>query len=64
MKWTDVFDIAIALEDAYPEIDILSLSFPKLRDMVLSLPDFDDRVERCNERVLEAIQMTWVDERA
>jgi len=26
------------------------------------LPDFDDVSERCGERILEAIQMAWIDE--
>jgi len=29
----------------------------------MELPGFDDDPERCNEKVLEAIQMVWLDER-
>jgi FeS assembly protein IscX len=28
----------------------------------MALPNFDDAPERCNEKVLEAIQMEWLDE--
>lgn len=63
MRWTDTFDIALALEDAHPEVDILSLRFTDLRQWVLALPEFVDDPNHCNEKILEAIQMAWLDER-
>ncbi|MBF0285502.1 MAG: Fe-S cluster assembly protein IscX [Magnetococcales bacterium] len=63
MKWTDVRDIAIALADSRPETDPLSVRFTDLMRWVMELPGFDDQPERCNEKILEAIQMTWLDER-
>ncbi|MBF0379461.1 MAG: Fe-S cluster assembly protein IscX [Magnetococcales bacterium] len=63
MKWIDVHDIGIELADSKPEIDPLSVRFTDLRDWVMELPGFDDDPERCNEKVLEAIQMAWLDER-
>ena len=62
MKWTDVNDIAIELVDVHPEVDPLSVRFTDLREWVMGLPEFDDAPERCGEKILEAIQMAWLDE--
>ncbi|MBF0187471.1 MAG: Fe-S cluster assembly protein IscX [Magnetococcales bacterium] len=62
MKWTDVNDIAIELYDSKPDVDPLSVRFTDLMQWVLELPEFDDTPERCNEKILEAIQMAWLDE--
>ena len=63
MLWTDTLDIAIALNDAHPDVEILSLRFTDLKNMVLTLEKFSDDPNRCNEKILEAIQMTWLKER-
>ena len=62
MKWTDVNDIAIELADAHPDVNPLSVRFTDLRDWVMALPEFDDDPEHCGEKILEAIQMAWLDE--
>lgn len=63
MRWTDVHDIAIALDEAHPDVEILSVRFTDLRQWVLDLEDFKDQPDHCSEKILEAIQMTWLDER-
>ena len=63
MRWTDVREIAIALAERYPEVDPLSVRFTDLHRWVCALPGFTDAPDRSNEKVLEAIQMTWLDER-
>ena len=63
LKWTDVSDIAIELTDGYPEVDPLTVRFTDLRKWVMDLPAFDDDPDRCGEKILEAIQMAWLDER-
>ncbi len=63
MKWTDTLDIAIALTDAHPDIDPMSLRFTDLHAWVMALPDFDDSPDRSGEKILEAIQQAWIDER-
>ncbi len=62
-KWTDVHDIAIELEDAHPDADVVNLRFTDLWKWVKELPGFDDDPERSNEKILEAIQMAWLEER-
>lgn len=63
MKWTDIRSIAIALEEHHPSADNVNLRFTDLRDWVLALPEFSDTPQGCNEKILEAIQMAWIDER-
>lgn len=62
MKWTDTLDIAIALAEARPDTDPRNLRFTDLMQWVMALPDFDDAPGRCGEKILEAIQMAWIDE--
>ena len=62
MKWTDTREIAIALAEAHPDQDPGAVNFVDLPKWVLALPGFDDDPRRCGEKILEAIQMTWIDE--
>lgn len=62
LKWVDVLDIAIELIETYPEIDPLKISFPDLYQKVMDLEEFDDDPDRCGEKILEAIQMAWIEE--
>ncbi|HQS82033.1 MAG TPA: Fe-S cluster assembly protein IscX [Thiobacillus sp.] len=62
MKWTDSLDIAIELTEAHPEIDPRTVRFTDLHRWVMELPDFDDNPEHSGEKILEAIQMAWIDE--
>ena len=63
LKWTDSLDIAIALDETHPEVDPRYLNFLDLREWVMALPEFDDDPSRSGEKVLEAIQMAWLEER-
>lgn len=63
MKWVDIHDIAIELEDVHPDVDVVNLRFTDLWKWVQELPGFDDDPERSSEKTLEAIQMAWLDER-
>ena len=62
MRWTDTQDIAIALSDRYPDTDPKTVRFTDLMQWVIALPGFDDDPKRCGEKILEAIQMAWIDE--
>lgn len=62
MKWTDVHDIAIELAEAHPEIDPQYVRFTDLHRWVTELEDFDDDPNGSGEKILEAIQMAWIDE--
>ncbi|MCG6975180.1 MAG: Fe-S cluster assembly protein IscX [Acidiferrobacterales bacterium] len=62
LKWTDSRDIAIELVETHPDVDPLSVRFTDLRDWVMQLSEFDDDPEHSSEKILEAIQMAWLDE--
>lgn len=62
LKWVDSQHIALALLDEYPNVDPREIRFTDLRDWVLALEDFDDDPSHCGERILEAIQMAWIEE--
>jgi FeS assembly protein IscX len=62
MKWTDTLEIAIQLAEKYPDIDPLKIRFTELREWVMDLEEFDDDPNRSGEKILEAIQMAWIDE--
>ncbi len=62
MKWTDSREIAIALTEARPDVDPQYVRFTDLMEWVMALPGFDDVQSRCGEKILEAIQLAWIDE--
>ena len=63
IKWTDVEEIGIQLAEKFPEMDPLTIRFTDLHKWITELPDFDDDPKRSNEKILEAIQMAWIEER-
>lgn len=63
MRWIDTLDIALALDEKYPDVEILQIRFTDLHKWVCDLPGFADDPKKSNEKILEAIQMTWLDER-
>ncbi len=62
MKWTDIDDIAIALQEGHAEVDPHTIRFTDLHRWVTELEEFDDDPARSNEKILEAIQAAWIDE--
>ena len=62
LKWTDTLEIAEALIEARPDQDPTRVNFVDLMQWVMDLPGFDDDPKRCGERILEAIQQSWIDE--
>jgi len=63
MNWTDSLEIAISLEEAHPDIDPITINFVDLRGLVMALEDFHEGDTQCGEKILEAIQMCWIDEK-
>ena len=62
MKWTDSLDIAMELSDSKPDVDPTTVNFGDLRKWVIELDDFDDDPDHSGEKILEAIQMAWIEE--
>ncbi len=62
MKWTDVPAIAMALSERHPGVAPLAVRFTDLHRWICELPGFADDPKRSSEKILEAIQMAWLDE--
>lgn len=62
MTWRDTEDIGIALAERFPEVDPLAVRFTDLHRWVTELPGFAGDPKGSNEKLLEAIQMAWLDE--
>ena len=63
ISWTASLEIAISLEETHPDIDPITINFVDLRELVMALEDFDEGDTQCGEKILEAIQMCWIDEK-
>ena len=63
LKWVDSLEIAIELDETYPDVDPKQLNFVDLRQWILNLEDFDDDPEHSGERILEAVQLAWIEEK-
>jgi FeS assembly protein IscX len=65
MKWTDINDICDEILSNNQNITIdyvINISFQDLQKLVMSLDNFNDLQKNCNEKVLEAIQQSLIDE--
>ena len=60
MKWTDTYEIVDELIENHSDIDPEKILFTDLRYLVFNIKGFEDDFEKCNERILEAIQATWI----
>ena len=63
LKWTDTLDIAIELDETHPDVDPRVIRFTDLNSWVMALENFEDDPEHTGEKILEAIQMAWIDEK-
>lgn len=62
IKWTDVTLIAEHLGDNKPDVDPQYVRFTDLHRWVCEIEGFSDDPSRSNEKILEAIQMAWIEE--
>lgn len=63
LKWVDSLDIAIELDESHPDTDPRYVNFVDLREWVIALDDFDDDPAHSGEKILEAIQLAWIEEK-
>ncbi len=61
-QWVDVHDIAIELAQRHQTVDPQYVRFTDLHRWICELPHFSDDPKKSNEKILEAIQMAWIDE--
>ena len=62
LTWDAIYEIALALIAAHPEIELEQVSLTQLYNMVVELPQFDDDLELVNENILRAIFQEWYEE--
>lgn len=63
LKWVDSLDVAIELDETHPDVDPRFVNFVDLREWVIALDDFDDDPSHSGEKILEAIQLAWIEEK-
>ncbi len=63
LTWKDIREIAVALDEAHPDIDPQYVRFTDLYQWICELEDFVDNPKHSGERILEAIQGAWLEER-
>ncbi len=62
LTWQDSREIGELLFEKYDSVNPLTVRFTDLHKWVLDLEDFEDKPDRSNEKILEAIQMAWYEE--
>lgn len=62
LMWSDSTELALALMEAHPGVDPRTVRYTQLSRWILALDDFADNPNHCGERVLEGVQMAWIDE--
>ncbi|MCK6438667.1 MAG: Fe-S cluster assembly protein IscX [Planctomycetes bacterium] len=65
ITWTDTEEIALQLLERYPDVDPLKVRFTDLYLWVTQLDGFtgDTTPGASKEKILEAIQMAWYEEK-
>ena len=53
LKWTDSLDIAIELDEKYPDIDPQHIRFTDLHKWICELDNFEDDPEKSNEKIMD-----------
>ena len=62
LTWKDAAEIGVQLYEKFPDLEPLQVRFTDLRQWALALDGFADDPAKSNEKILEAIQMSWYDE--
>ena len=64
MHWSDIEEIIAGLEEAYAEEEIPEYDLEYLKEMVLSLAEFEDQEIEVSEDKLKQIAESWIELRA
>jgi len=62
LTWRDSREIGERLFEKYDTLDPLTVRFTDLHRWVTELSGFSDDPKASSEKILEAIQMAWLDE--
>ncbi len=61
MHWSDIEEIIAGLEEAYAEEEIPEYDLEYLKEMVLSLAEFEDQEVEVSEDKLKQIAESWIE---
>jgi FeS assembly protein IscX len=64
MHWSNIDEIAESLEEHYSEEEIPEHNLQDLKEMVLSIPEFEDREVEVEDFTLKLILEHWMDIRS
>jgi FeS assembly protein IscX len=62
LKWAGVLEILIQLAESTPDVDPRYVNFVDLHKWILALAEFSDDPTCGGEKLLAAIQATWIEE--
>ena len=62
ITWSDTLEIAIQLQEKFPDLDPYTVRFTDLHKWVTELPGFVGDPSKSTESQLEGIQMRWHEE--
>jgi FeS assembly protein IscX len=62
ITWSDTHEIAIQLQERFPEIDPYTVRFTDMHRWITELPGFTGDASKSNESMLEGIQTAWHEE--
>ena len=62
MNWNEPYEIGYQLYEHHPEVDPLTVRFTDMHKWIIGLPGFSGDPRASNEKILEAIQMAWLEE--
>jgi FeS assembly protein IscX len=60
--WEPTYEIVLRLMETYPHVDIESIGYQQLLDMIVALPDFMDDPAIVSEELLRDILREWYEE--
>jgi FeS assembly protein IscX len=63
IHWEATYEIALALNAKYAQIDLDEVSLENIFEWTLALPGFDDDPELANDEILTSILQEWYEER-
>lgn len=62
LSWDASYEIVLALQAAYPKVEIESVSLERLNQMIVALPQFGDDPSLVNDGILMDILREWYEE--
>jgi len=62
LYWESTYAVAMALIEAYPQMNPEAVGLSQLMEMIISLPGFSDDLSMVTERILLDIQIVWFEE--